>query len=236
MKPLLAEFIGTCMLVFLGEGVSCNLSLTGSGMKTENTAHILIGWGFAVMVPAFIFGGLSGAHFNPAVSIGAAIRGDLAWGMVPAYCIAQLLGGFCGAALLMVLFGDHIRMTKDDNTIRGCFCTAPSVRNIRLAFLSELLGTFVLVFALSSVPTEAAGSGVNWMMVYGVIVVLVGSLGGHSGAALNAARDTMPRLAYQLICPDQGKKNPDWQYGWVPVVAPIIGAVLGSLLHMAMFG
>ncbi len=235
MKALIAEFIGTMFLVLLGDGVCCNVSLNKSGMKGGNTVHILIGWGMAVMVPAFTFGAASGAHFNPAVTIGAAIRGGMDWGQVPGYIIAQMLGGFCGAAILMVLYGDHIKATDDDATIRGCFATGPSIRNTGLNFLSEFVATFILVFTLASIPGDAGASGVSWILVYGVIVACGASFGGLTGYAMNAARDAAPRFAYQLLAPNKGAKDPDWAYGWIPVVAPICGAICASLLWMAVF-
>ena len=235
MSPYIAEFIGTAMLVLLGDGVCCNVSLNGSGMKGGNTVHILIGWGMAVMVPAFSFGAASGAHFNPAVTIGAAIRGGISWGLVPGYIIAQMLGGFVGAAILIVLYGDHIKATDDDNTIRGCFATGPSIRNTGLNFLSECIATFVLVFTLASIPGEAGATGVSWVLVYGVIVACGASFGGLTGYAMNAARDAAPRFAYQLLAPNKGNKNPDWAYGWIPVAAPICGAIIASLLHNILF-
>ena len=235
MQAYLAEFIGTMMLVLLGDGVCCNVSLNKSGMKGGGTVHILIGWGMAVMVPAFTFGAMSGAHFNPAVTIGLAIRGGLAWSLVPGYIIAQMLGGFCGAAILMVLYGDHIKATDDDATIRGCFCTGPSIRNTVLNFLSEFVATFVLVFTLASIPGDAGASGVSWVLVYGVIVACGASFGGLTGYAMNAARDSAPRFAYQILGPNKGKKDPDWAYGWIPAVAPICGGIVASLLWMAVF-
>jgi glycerol uptake facilitator protein len=235
MKALIAEFIGTMFLVLLGDGVCCNVSLNKSGMKGGNTVHILIGWGMAVMVPSFTFGAASGAHFNPAVTIGAAIRGGMAWSQVPGYIIAQMLGGFCGAAILMVLYADHIKATDDDATIRGCFATGPSIRNTGLNFLSEFVATFILVFTLASIPGDAGASGVSWVLVYGVIVACGASFGGLTGYAMNAARDAAPRFAYQLLAPNKGAKDPDWAYGWIPVVAPICGAICASLLWMAVF-
>ncbi|MBQ6385823.1 MAG: aquaporin family protein [Lachnospiraceae bacterium] len=234
MQALLAEFIGTAMLVLLGDGVCCNVSLNKSGMKGGGTVHILIGWGMAVMVPAFSFGAMSGAHFNPAVTIAAAIRGAMSWGQVPGYIIAQLLGGFVGAAILIVLYGDHIKATDDDATVRGCFCTGPSIRNTGLNFLSEFVATFVLVFTLASIPGDAGASGVSWVLVYGVIVACGASFGGLTGYAMNAARDSAPRLAYQLLAPNKGHKDPDWAYGWIPAVAPICGGAVASLLYMAL--
>ena len=234
MQAYIAELIGTAMLVLLGDGVCCNVSLNKSGMKGGGTVHILIGWGMAVMVPAFSFGAMSGSHFNPAVTIGAAIRGGMAWSQVPGYIIAQMIGGFLGAAILMVLYGDHIKATDDDATIRGCFCTGPSIRNMGLNFLSEFVATFVLVFTLASIPAEAGASNVSWVLVYGVIVACGASFGGLTGYAMNAARDSAPRFAYQVLAPNKGQKDPDWGYGWIPAVAPICGAIVASLLYNAL--
>ena len=236
MSAYIAEFIGTAMLVLLGDGVCCNVSLEKSGFKGGGAVHILIGWGMAVMVPAFSFGSMSGAHFNPAVTIGAAMRGGMSWGQVPGYIVAQMLGGggFVGAAILMVLYGDHIKETADDACVRGCFCTGPSIRNTVLNFLSEFVATFVLVFTLASIPGEAGASGASWILVYGVIVACGASFGGLTGYAMNAARDAAPRFAYQVLAPNFGKKDPDWAYGWIPVVAPICGSVVASLLYMAL--
>lgn len=235
MKMYLAEFIGTAMLVLLGDGVCCNVSLEKSGFKGGGAVHILIGWGMAVMVPAFTFGAMSGAHFNPAVTIGAALRGGIDWALVPGYIVAQMLGGFLGAAILMILYGDHIKATPSDDTVRGCFCTGPSIRNTGLNFLSEFVATFILVFTLASIPGDAGASGVSWVLVYGVIVACGASFGGLTGYAMNAARDSAPRFAYQLLAPNKGHKNADWAYGWIPAVAPICGAIVASLLHNAVF-
>ncbi|MBQ8054188.1 MAG: aquaporin family protein [Lachnospiraceae bacterium] len=236
MSAYIAEFIGTAMLVLLGDGVCCNVNLEGSGMKGSGVVHILIGWGMAVMVPAFSFGAMSGAHFNPAVTIGAFIRGGMEGGIpqVAGYIVAQMLGGFVGAAILMVLYGDQIKATADDAVVRGCFATGPSIRNTVNNFLSEFVATFVLVFTLASIPGEAGQSGVSWVLVYGVIVACGASFGGLTGYAMNAARDAAPRLAYQVLAPNFGKKDPDWAYGWIPVVAPICGAIVASLLYMAL--
>ena len=233
MQAYIAEFIGTAILVLLGDGVCCNVSLEKSGFKGGGAVYILIGWGMAVMVPAFTFGAMSGSHFNPAVTIGAAIRGGISWGLVPGYIVAQMLGGFVGAAILMVLFGDHIKATADDATVRGCFCTAPSIPNVGLNFLSEFVATFILVFTLASIPGDAGG--VTWVLVYGVIVACGASFGGLTGYAMNAARDSAPRFAYQLLGPNKGNKDPNWGYGWIPLIAPICGGIVASLLHNAIF-
>ena len=235
MSKYLAEFIGTMMLVILGDGVCCNVSLNKSGMKGGNSVHILIGWGLAVMLPAYCFGAVSGAHYNPAVTIGAAVRGAMPWSEVPGYIICQLLGGFVGAAILMVLYGDQIKATNDDATIRGCFCPSPSVRHTSLNFFSEFLATLFLVFTLAAIPGNAGESAVSWGLVYGVIVSMGASFGGLTGYAMNAARDTAPRLAYACFAPNKGHKDPDFAYGWIPLVAPILGGICGSLLYMALF-
>jgi len=236
MKAFIGEFLGTMLLVLLGDGVCCNVSLNKSGMKGGNTVHILIGWAMAVMVPAFAVSGYTPqSSFNPAVTIGAAVRtGD--WSLVPGFFVAQMLGGFCGAALLMVLYGDHIKATDDDAVIRGCFCTGPSIRNTGLNFLSEFVATFVLVFTLANIPSAAGESNVSWVLVYGVILACGASFGGLTGYAMNMARDTAPRIAYQLLAPNKGKKDPDWGYGWIPAVAPILGGICASLLWNVLAG
>ncbi|MBO6137724.1 MAG: aquaporin family protein [Lachnospiraceae bacterium] len=234
MGAYIAELVGTCILVLLGDGVCCNVNLNKSGFKGGGAVYILIGWGMAVMVPAFTFGAASGAHFNPAVTIGAAIRGGMDWGLVPGYIIAQMIGGFLGAAILMILFGDHIKATDDDATIRGCFCTGPSIPNVGLNFLSEFVATFILVFTLASIPENCGESGLSWVLVYGVIVACGASFGGLTGYAMNAARDTAPRIAYMLLGPNKGKKDPNWGYGWIPLVAPICGGIVASLLWMGL--
>ena len=222
------------MLVLLGDGVCCTVNLDGSGMKGSGVVHILIGWAMAVMVPAFSFGAMSGAHFNPAVTIGAAIRGGFSWGLVPGYIVAQMCGGFVGAAILILLYSDQIKATQDDNTIRGCFCTAPAIPNVAMNFLSEFVATFVLVYTLASIPANAGDTGVSWILVYGVILACGASFGGLTGYAMNAARDAAPRFAYQLLAPNKGHKDPNWGYGWIPVVAPICGSLVASGLYMFM--
>ena len=235
MSVYLGEFIGTILLVLLGDGVCCNVSLEKSGFKGGGAVHILIGWGMAVMVPAFAMNKFVGcpSAFNPAVTIGIALRtGD--WRTVGGQIVAQLLGGFVGAAILILLYGDHIKATGNDDVVRGCFCTSPSIPNPVLNFLSEFVATFVLVFTLALIPSAAGESNVSWVLVYGVIVACGASFGGLTGYAMNAARDSAPRLAYQLLAPNFGKKNPDWGYGWIPLVAPICGGVVASLLYNAL--
>ena len=233
MSVYIGEFIGTILLVLLGDGVCCNVSLNKSGFKGGGAVHILIGWGMAVMVPAFAMSNFTGcpSAFNPAVTIGLAIRtGD--WSTVPGQIVAQLLGGFVGAAILILLYHDHIKETADDAVVRGCFCTAPSIPNQCLNFLSEFVATFVLVFTLALIP--AGSDRTVWVLVYGVIVACGASFGGLTGYAMNAARDTAPRIAYLCLAPNFGKKDGNWSYGWIPAVAPICGGIVASLLYNAL--
>ena len=136
----------------------------------------------------------------------------------------------------MCLYSEHIKATKNDDVVRGCFSTGPSIRNTGLNFLSEFVATFVLVFTLALIPGDAGASQVSWILVYGVIVACGASFGGLTGYAMNAARDTAPRIAYQLLAPNFGKKNPDWAYGWIPAIAPICGGIVASLLYNVLAG
>jgi len=235
MNAYIAEFLGTFFLILLGESVNANVSLEKSGMKGSGTLHILIGWGTAVLLPAYSFGAVSGSHFNPTVTFGAAIRGELEWTMVPGYIIAQMCGGFCGAILVYLLFKKHFEATKDACVKRNVFCTSPSVRNVGLNILSEFVASFCLVFFLTSIPENAGESAISWALVYAVIVAMGASFGGLTGYAMNAARDTAPRIAYCFLPMGEGK-DPDWKYGWIPMIVPIFGGICGSLLCMSVFG
>ena len=235
MLPYIAEFLGTMMLILLGDGVVANVTLNKSGMKGAGSIQITFAWGLAVMVPAFIFGAASGAHFNPALTIALAVDGSIGWGLVPGYIIAQFAGAFLGACLVYILFKGQYDETPDAATKRGTFCTGPSIRNIPLNILSEAIGTFVLVFAIKGIGNVAgAGTvGLNNFLVFGIIVSVGMSLGGLTGYAINPARDLGPRLAYSVL-PIKGKGDADWGYGIVPLVGPIIGAVVAVLLFQAI--
>ena len=201
MLPYIAEFLGTMILILLGCGVVANVNLEKSGMKGAGPIQITIAWGLAVMVPAYIFGSASGAHFNPALTIALAVDGTIDWSLVPGYVIAQFAGAFLGACLVFILFKGQFDLTENGPTKRGVFCTAPSVENKPLNFLSEIIGTFVLVFAikgLGNVP--AAGQiGLSNIFVFGIIVSIGMSLGGLTGYAINPARDIGPRLAHAVL-------------------------------------
>lgn len=230
------EFVGTFLLILLGTSVVANVSANRSGMKGGGTVQITIAWGLAVMIPAFIFGEMSGASFNPALTIAIALKGDLAWSLVPLYIVAQMLGAMLGALVTMLLFKDHLDVTEDPEAIRGCFCTAPSIPNTFRNLLSEIVGTFVLVFTifgLSQVP-HAGVSGVDKLFVYGIIVSIGMSFGGLTGYAINPARDLGPRIMYAIF-PFKNKTHANWGYSWIPIVGPIIGGALAVGVYNFIF-
>lgn len=232
MLPYIAEFMGTMMLILLGDGVVANVTLNKSGMKGAGSIQITFAWGLAVMVPAFIFGAASGAHFNPALTIALAVDGSMSWGLVPGYIIAQFAGAFVGACLVYAMFKDQFDATDDAGTKLGVFSTGPSVPNMPLNILSEAIGTFVLVFAIKGIPATAA-PGVEKFMVFGIIVSIGMSLGGLTGYAINPARDLGPRLAHAVL-PIKGKGDSNWGYAPVVIAGPVIGAVIAVLLYGAI--
>ena len=234
MLPYIAEFLGTMILILLGDGVVANVNLNRSGMKGGGSIQITIAWGLAVMVPAFIFGAASGAHFNPAVTIALAINGGLAWSMVPGYIIAQMLGAFVGACLVFLLFKDHFDATEDPGTKLGVFSTGPSIPNPVRNVVCEAVATFVLVFAIRGMSQlEPLSAAEGKLMVFGVITSIGMSLGGLTGYALNPARDLGPRIAHALL-PIKGKGDSNWGYAWIPVVGPIIGGIIAVLIYKAI--
>lgn len=234
MLIFIAELLGTMFLILLGDGVVANCILNKSGMKGGGSVQITIGWGLAVMLPAFIFGAASGASFNPALTIALALEGSVAWSLVPVYIAGQFIGAFIGAVLVYILFKAQFDATEDPDAKRGVFCTAPAVPHTGLNFLSEMIGTFVLVFAIKGLGNVVGlASGVDKLLVFGIIVSIGMSLGGLTGYAINPARDLGPRIAHALL-PIKGKGDSNWGYSWIPVVGPIIGASIAVLLFNAI--
>ena len=224
------------MLILLGDGVVANVTLNKSGMKGAGSIQITLAWGLAVLVPAFIFGAASGAHFNPALTIALAVNGGIAWSMVPGYIIAQILGAFVGACLVYILFKGQFDATEDPGTKLGVFSTGPSVKNTFLNILSELVGTFVLVFAILGIgQVQGIATGVDKLFVFGIIVSIGMSLGGLTGYAINPARDLGPRIAHALL-PIKGKGSSNFGYGLVvPIIGPILGGLLAILVYNLIF-
>ena len=234
MLPYIAEFLGTMMLILLGDGVVANVTLNKSGMKGAGSIQITFAWGLAVMIPAFIFGAASGASFNPALTIALAIDGSFSWAMVPGYIIAQFAGAFVGACLVYLLFKDQFDATDSAATKLGVFSTGPSIPNMGRNILSEAVGTFVLVFAIKGMAQAGAvPPGVSNYLVFAIIVSIGMSLGGLTGYAINPARDLGPRLAHALL-PIKGKGDSNWGYAPVVIVGPVLGAIAAVLLYGAI--
>ena len=245
MNPYIAEFIGTLVLVLLGDGVCAATSLNHSKAKGAGWVVIALGWGLAVMMGVLIAGPSSGAHLNPAVTLGLAVAGKFAWNQVLGYIIAQMLGGFFGAVLVWLFYKDHYKATADQpDTMLGTFCTMPAIRNGWRNFLCEVIATCLLVFVILALATEgnafslsgtalATGALGSWPVT--CLIMAIGmSLGGTTGYALNPARDLSPRCAHALL-PIKGKRDSGWWYSWVPVAGPMVGAALAAGLFLLVF-
>lgn len=234
MTKLAAEFVGTMILIYLGDGVCANCTLVKSKGQNAGWMVITTGWAFAVGIPAFIFGNVSGAHFNPALTLALAAIGKFPVSQVPGYICAQMLGGIAGAALVWLTYLPHWEVTEDKAAKLGIFCTAPAIRKLPLNFLTEFLGTATLVFGILGIGIQKAAPGFGVFFVSLLIWSLGLSLGGPTGYAINPARDLAPRIAHAIL-PIAGKGDSDWSYAWVPVVGPIIGGLAGAFLFTAVF-
>ncbi len=234
MLPYIAEFLGTMLLIILGDGVVANVTLNKSGMKGAGSIQITFAWGLAVMIPAFIFGAASGASFNPALTIALAIDGSFEWAMVPGYIIAQFAGAFVGACIVYLMFKDQVDATESAATKLGVFSTGPSIPNMGRNILSEAVGTFILVFAIKGMAQAGAvPAGVSNYLVFAIIVSIGMSLGGLTGYAINPARDLGPRLAHAIL-PIKGKGDSNWGYAPVVIIGPLLGAIAAVLLYGAI--
>lgn len=240
MNAYLAEFIGTLVLILMGDGVCACTSLEKSKGKGAGWVVVTLAWGLAVMCGVFIAGPYSGAHLNPAVSLGLAVAGKFAWAKVPGYIIAQLLGGFCGAALVWAFYKDHYDATEDGATKLGTFCTIPAIENKWRNFFCEAVGTWVLVFCILmfSVPgnTPVVGMGSIGALPVTMLIMAIGmSLGGATGYAINPARDLAPRFAHMVLPMKSPKCESGWAYSWIPVAGPIAGAVVAAICFVLIF-
>ncbi|GAA0746757.1 MIP/aquaporin family protein [Clostridium oceanicum] len=234
MSTFMAEFFGTLILVWLGDGVVASVSLNKSKGKDGGWIVVTLAWGLAVAIPAYIFGGISGAHINPAVTIANAVIGNFNWADVPGYVGAQMLGGLVGATLVWLTYLPHFKATEDKETKRGVFCTIPAIRDFKANFLTEFLATGLLVFGLLGLGQVKMAAGLNFLIV-GLLIVVIGlALGGPTGYAINPARDLGPRIAHAIL-PISGKGDSDWSYSWIPVVGPILGGIAGALLFTLVF-
>jgi glycerol uptake facilitator protein len=225
-----AEVIGTAILILLGDGVVAAVLLAQS--KAQNSGWIVIafGWGMAVAMAVYAVGQFSGAHLNPAVTLGFAFMGNTDWSDVPKYLAGEFCGAFIGATLVWAAYSNHWRATEDPGLKLAVFCTAPAIRNPVANIITEIIGTFMLVFGvLAIVANDAPGTSGLTPLLVGLLVLAIGlSLGGPTGYAINPARDLGPRIMHAIL-PIPGKGPSDWGYAWIPVIAPIIGGVLGGL-------
>ena len=231
-----AEAIGTALLILLGDGVVAAVLLSKS--KAENSGWIVItfGWAMGVMVGVFAVAQYSGAHLNPAVTLGFAAIGDTEWSDVPKYLAGEFVGAMIGATLVWLSYLSHWRETEDPGLKLAVFCTAPAIRNKLHNVITEIIGTFVLVFGvLAFFASEAtAKEGLAGLLVALLVLGIGLSLGGPTGYAINPARDLGPRIMHAIL-PIPGKGGSDWEYSWIPVVGPIIGGVLGALAFDLFF-
>ena len=234
MTPYLAEFVGTAFLILLGCGVNAGASLKQSFSAGSGWLVICMGWGLAVMLSIYGVGAISGAHLNPAVTLAFALNGDFSWSQVPGYMLAQLAGAILGAALVYIQFGPHWAATDSPETKLGVFSTGPAIGSTVQNLISEIIGTFALVLGLLFIGSNEFTQGLNPLIV-GLLIVSIGlSLGGTTGFAINPARDLGPRLAHALL-PIPGKGSSNWQYSWIPVVGPMIGAAAASTLFSLLY-
>lgn len=226
-----SEMVGTAILILLGNGVVAGVLLARS--KAQNAGWIVItfGWGMAVAVAVYAAGGFSGAHINPAVTLGLAATGDFPWGDVPTYIAGQFAGAIIGATLVWLAYLPHWAETEDPGLKLACFSTGPAIRKPVYNAVTEVIGSAMLLIGVLAIGLNdgAAGSGVIPLLV-GLLVLSIGlSLGGPTGYAINPARDLGPRIAHAFL-PIAGKGDSDWGYALVPVVAPIVGGILGSVI------
>ncbi|MCS3795526.1 MIP/aquaporin family protein [Niastella sp. OAS944] len=241
MSPFTAELIGTMFLILLGAGVVANVILKGTKGNAGGWMVITTGWALAVFVGVVIAGPYSGAHLNPAVSIGLAIAGKFQWSEVPMYILAQLVGAMLGAFLAWCIYRDHFNETTDPDTQLAVFSTGPAIRNTTFNVLSEVIGTFVLLFVVFYFteaeiknPQSPIGLGSLGAIPVAFLVWAIGlSLGGTTGYAINPARDLGPRIMHSIL-PIKHKGSSNWKYAWIPIIGPIIGAGIAALLYLLL--
>ena len=239
LTKCLFELVGTFVLILLGDGVVACTTLKKSKGFGGGWVVITLGWGLAVMCGVFIAGPYSGAHLNPAVTLGLAAAGKFAWSGVLPYIVAQMLGGFLGAVAVYLFYKDHFDATEEGDTKLGVFCTMPAVRKEGRNFFCEALATWLLVFVIlvfsTAENTPVVGMGSLGAIPVTCLIMAIGmSLGGATGYAINPARDLAPRIAHAIL-PIKGKRDSGWGYSWVPVLGPMLGGALAALCFVLMY-
>jgi glycerol uptake facilitator protein len=236
MQPFTAEVLGTMLLVLLGDGVVAGVLLNKSKAQNAGWMVITTGWALGVAMAVYAVGRISGAHINPAVTIGLAVAGKFPWAEVPRYITAQFIGAFLGAVLVWLAYLPHWAETEDKSSKLSVFSTVPAIRRYPANLVTEIVGTFVLVLGVLAITANAAPiqSGLTPLLI-GFLVWAIGlSLGAPTGYAINPARDLAPRLAHALL-PIAGKGDSDWSYAWVPVIGPAVGGVIGAVVYIGLF-
>ncbi len=234
MTPFISELVGTAVLVTLGDGVVANVVLHKTKGNSGGLIAITIGWAMAVFTAVFISSKSSGAHLNPAVTLALAVAGKFSWSLVLPYCIAQLLGAMIGAFIVWLSYKQHFDETTDADLKLGAFATAPSIRSAAHNFITEFIGTFIFILAVLCIVSPANSLGALDALPVALVVLSIGlSLGGPTGYAINPARDLGPRIVHFLL-PIKNKRNSDWPYSWIPVLAPLSGAVAATFVWLAL--
>lgn len=234
MTVFLAEMIGTMILIIFGAGVVAGVVLKDSKAENSGWIVITIAWGLAVTMGVYAVGNFSGAHLNPAVTLGFAFIGEFAWSQVPLYIAAQVSGAIIGAVIVFFNYLPHWNATKEAESKLAVFATIPAIRRPLSNLVSEIIGTAVLVMGLLFIGANDFTEGLNPLIVGALIIAIGMSLGGTTGYAINPARDLGPRIAHALL-PIPGKGSSDWSYAWVPIVGPVFGGIYGAVFYKALF-
>ncbi|WP_404454649.1 aquaporin family protein [Virgibacillus necropolis] len=234
MSEFLAELIGTMILIIFGAGVVGGVVLKKSKAEDSGWVVITIGWGLAVAMGVYAVGSFTGAHINPAVTLGFAAAGEFPWAKVPMYISAQILGAIIGGVIVFLNYLPHWKETKDQAAKLGVFATDPAINSPFSNLVSEIIGTFVLVMGLMFIGANEFTEGLNPLIVGALIIAIGMSLGGATGYAINPARDLGPRIAHAIL-PIPGKGGSNWKYAWVPIVGPALGGIYGALFYQAIF-
>lgn len=231
MSPFIGEFVGTALLIIMGDGVVANVLLNKS--KGQNSGWIVItfGWGMAVFLGVYAATKLGGGgHLNPAVTIALTAFADFDSSLLLTYIVAQFAGAITGAIIVWIAYKQHFGVTEDKDLKLAVFCNAPAIRSVGHNLTTEIIGTFILMFGALAMSPAASSLGTLDALPVGLLVLGIGlSLGGPTGYAINPARDLGPRIAH-FILPVSGKRDSDWSYSWIPVVGPVIGALLGAFV------
>lgn len=235
MVQFIGEIIGTGLLILLGDGVVANVVLKNTKGNNGGWIVITFGWGMAVFVAVYSVAAISGAHINPAVTIGLAAVGKFAWADVPVYILGQMIGGAIGAFLVWAHYRQHFEISDDADLKLAVFCTGPAIRSTFNNFVSEVIGTFVLVFGVLYLAAPEIGIGSLDALPVALLVLSIGlSLGGTTGYAINPARDLAPRIMHSLL-PIKNKRDSDWKYSWIPVFGPVVGALIAAFAYMSLY-